>query len=602
MNRSKLFFIGMLVLLLVGLPAAAIAAPPVQQEGQDYIVQAGESLADIAEEIYGDPLAYLAIVEATNARAIDDDTYTVIIEAEEVEAGQKLYLPSAEEASVLVRKQLTEEPPVEPSTVELVLAAPRDLAPGPTDPYYTHPTLHVWESLIATDAAWVPRPQLARAWEQSEDGLSWTFYLREDVVFSDGAPFDADVVIANVERNRLISPARSPFYTFQADSAYGDLDRVEKVDDYTVRFVHNTVEPALPARMANFYSAMFAPNSFDEAGNFKDFPIGSGPFRLVEHVPDQYLVLEANPNYYGPPPASQTIRVRTIPDPNTRASALRAGEIHGVLDLGAIQPITAKELVATGDFAESAKPIPITHYIFLNGTKEPWNDVRMRQAVSMIVDRQLIVEKIFLGYGIPAGSMLNTVVKEWHDASIELPYDPEQARALADEVLAGERVSALLLIPSYQIERYPYKALGEYVQAQLAQLGVDAEIQILDGATFNETTAAGEYDLALRIQGLANSEPIFLFERYLGCEGDQNQSMSLGYCNEEVDGLLEAVRTASRPLVRAALYNELQTIAAHDLPVIPLFYDKSVIVFDSEVTGYDLETTYWVTLDQAAIR
>jgi peptide/nickel transport system substrate-binding protein len=516
--------------------------------------------------------------------------------------------PAAEpEAASESTTESAAEADTEPTTTEqmgasVVLAAPRDMAPGPTDPYYAHPMLHIWESLVATDNDWVPQPFLAESWEQSEDGLSWTFTLREDVVFSDGSPFNADVVIANVERNLQISPSPSPFYSLEATAAYGDLDRIEKVDDYTVRFVHNTVEPALPARLANFYSAMFAPASFDENGQFIDKPIGSGPFQVVELVPDQYVQLEANPNYWGEPPGVQTVRVRTIPDPETRAAALRAGEIQGVMDLGAIQPITAQELVATGEFAESTAIIPITHYIFVNGAKEPWNDVRLRQAVSMAVDRAFMAETIFLGYGEPAGSMLSAVATQWHDESITNPYDLEEAQALAAEVLGNERQRALLLIPSYQLERYPYRALGEYVQAQLAQIGIDAEIQIVEGGAYNETTEAGEYDLALSIQGLANSEPIFLFSRYLACDGDMNQRRSVGYCNEEMTRLLEEVQTEPDPARRTELYDTIQAIAARDLPIIPLMYDMSVVVFDADLEGYEVETTSWVTLDTVRTR
>lgn len=494
--------------------------------------------------------------------------------------------------------------PVEVSApaTELILAAPRDLAPGTKDPYYCASTLKVWESLVTVDEDWMPVPGLAESWEQSEDGLAWTFHLRRNVVFSDGSPLNADAVLANVERNRKISPRPSPFYSFDANTAYGDLKTVEKVDDYAVRFVHNTPQPAFPAMIATYFSALFAPSSFDENGDFIEFPIASGPFRVVEHEPEQYVVLEPNSLYRGEAPRAQRIRIRTIPDPNTRASALRAGEIHGVLDLGAIQPAMAKELVATGEFNESSAPIAITHYIFVNGTKAPWTDSRLHHAVSMAIDREFIVNEIFLGYGVPAGSMLNMVASYWHDASIKLPYDPDQAAALAHEVLGDERLSALILIPSYQIDRYPYKALGEYVQAQLRPLGIDAEVRILEGAAFREAAAKGEYDLALRIQGLWSSDPASLFDNYLGCDRGQNKTMSLGVCDEEVEQILKELQTESDPAQRQARIYRLQAIAARDLPVIPLFYEKGVVVFHKNVDGYTLSTNGGVSLERASLQ
>jgi peptide/nickel transport system substrate-binding protein len=485
---------------------------------------------------------------------------------------------------------------------ELIIAAPRDLAPGRQDPYFTHPTLDVWDALVVTDEDWVPQPGLATSWEVSEDLLTWTFELRDDVVFSDGSRFDADVVVANVERNIQISPASSPFYTFDTDHAYGDFDRVEAVDEFTVAFHHNTPEPSFPAMISNFYSAMYAPASFDEDGHFAEFPIASGPFMVVSHEPDQELVLEANPEYHGDGPASDRVIVRTIPDPNTRVSALRAGEIHGVLDLGAIQPAAARELVEMDEFEESTSPIPITHYIWINAQKEPWSDPRMRQAISMAMDRQQIIDDIFFGYGIPAGSMLSIVSTEWHDSSIELEEDLDAARELVAEVIGDETVEARLLVPSFQLNRYPYQAHAEYAQARLQSIGIEAEIEVLDGAVYNEATAAGEYDLSLSIRGLANSEPYLLMRDYLAEDGGANQRLNIGFQSDEVDQIFADLREEWDPEERQRLYHRLQEIVAEELPFIPLFYEVGIVVHSADVHGYQIQPTYWVSLSEAYIR
>ncbi len=517
--------------------------------------------------------------------------------------------PPQSEQPATVEPVMTEEAqPAEPeseaaSAQELIVAAPRDLTPGEKDPYYAHPMLEVWESLISTDDDWVPQPDLAESWELSDDGLTWTFHLRDDVLFSDGSPFNADAVVANVERFIQISPRRSPFYSLDKAIAYGDLDRVEKVDEYTVRFIHNTPDLFFVDKLANFYSAMFAPASFDENGDFKEFPIGSGPFQIVERVPDQYAILEPNPHYHGDQPPSSRVRVRTIPDPNTRASALRAGEIHAVLDLGVLPPPIAQELVQTGEFELSQSVIPITHYLYTNLSKAPWDDVRLRQAVNMVIDRERIAENIWLGYAIPAGSMLSSVVKKWHDPTIELPYDPEAAATLAKEVLGDERVTAKLIFSSSIADRgHPYKLTAEYIQTQLQPLGIDVEIQILEGNAYREAAAAGDYDLAMSTHGLANSEPTHIFRRIAACDGQTNQRMHLEYCNDEVEALLQESTTERDPDRQLEIAYELQAIAAQDLPAIPLFYDVGTVVTAKNVAGYQIKTNYWVTLDTAYLK
>jgi len=485
------------------------------------------------------------------------------------------------------------------STKELVLAAPRDLAPGEKDPYYAAATLKVWESLVTVDDEWTPQPQLALSWEPAADGLSWTFHLRQDVVFSDRSPFNAGAVVANINRYLAISPRSSPFYSLNKTVAYGDLTRVEQLDPFTVRFVHGTPAPSFPAMIATYFSAIFAPASFAENGDFTGPPIATGPFRVVERRPDQYVLLEANPHYRGTPPRSARIRVRTIPDPNTRVSALRAGEIQGVLDLGAIQPAAVQALTRGGDFQESSAPIAITHYIFVNGTRAPFSDARLRQAISLAVDRRRVVDDLFNGYGLPAGSMLSSVSKQWHDPSITLPADPNRAALLAREVLGGRRQAAVVIIPSFQLDRYPYKALGEYLQAQLRPLGIDAEIRILESAAFNKVAADGEYDLALRTQGLASSDPESLFRGYLGRDGATNKGFSFGYASAEVEQALSALLRESNEARRKEQFVRLQQAAARDLPVIPLFYEKGVVIVAKEVQGYVLSTSGGVSLETA---
>lgn len=488
------------------------------------------------------------------------------------------------------------------SDKELILAAPRDLAPGVKDPYFTSSLLQVWESLVTVDEDWMPAPQLAESWRVSDDGLTWTFVLRQDVRFSDGTPFTADVVIANVERNLKSSPKQSPFYSFDATTAYGDFNRVAKVDEYTVQFIHNTPQPTFPAQIATYFSAMFAPSSFDEAGDFKEFPIGSGPFMVVEHVPEQYVVLQANPQYRGAAPRSRQVRIRVIPDGNTRASALRAGEVHGVIDLSAIQPALAQSLIATGEFVQSTALNTIMHYIFVNGVTEPWSDVRLRQAISLAIDRQYIVDTIWQGYGAPAGSIISPIARYWHDPAIQLPYDPEQAVALAKEVLGDQRLSATILVPSFLTTGDPYKPYAEYLQAALKPLGIDAEIQILEYATVREMAAAGDYQLAIRRQGLWSSEPASFFDNYMGCERGQNLDWSLNFCDEEVESMLTELQQTFDLTKRQTAHYRLQAIAAERLPVIPVLYEQGLIVFHRDVEGYRLTNVGTVTLDTAWVK
>lgn len=468
---------------------------------------------------------------------------------------------------------------------EIVLAAPRDLAPGARDAYYTSVILKVWEPLVAGSETGEPIPQLAESWTHSEDAKVWTFALRRGVSFHDGARLDADAVLANFKRYRAVSPKTSPFYPMNIDTSYPGLVAVEKVDDFTVRMRFDAPHPTLPYAMVNFSSPIYSPASFDASGDFSQFPQGTGPFKLVEHQPERSLLLAANDNYYGPRARADLVRIRTIPDPDTRLSALKAEEIMGVLDLGAMPPEQATELAKDTRFALSATPSTISHYLHANGKTGIFADRRLREAVSLAIDRSAIVE-LYRGFPVATANILNAT-SPFHK-TIPIVHDPAKALKLAREVLgAAVRQPVRLIVPTYGLGRYPYKAQAELIQHLLRPLGLDITIQILDGAAFRAVLTRGRYDLALATQGLPNADPFTLLRNYMASTGSSNVALNLGYANAEVDALLAEAATTTEIPRRRAIYERLQDIAAEELPTIPLLSDTALIAYNKRITGFE---------------
>ncbi|MEI7026580.1 ABC transporter substrate-binding protein [Paenibacillus sp. y28] len=478
---------------------------------------------------------------------------------------------------------------------EVVLAAHRDLAPGPKDAYYTSSILYVWEPLITSGEDGKPAPKLAKSWSMSEDGKTWTFKLQEHVTFHDGEKFNADAVLANFNRYKQVSPKTSPFYTLNMKSTYPSLKDVVKVDDLTFQLVFDNPQPTLPYSMVNFASPMYSPKNFDAQGDFNGLPQGTGPFKLIEHQKDQYSLLEAYDGYYGEKAKTKRIRVRVIPDPDTRLSALKSGEIMGVMDIGAIPPALAKELVKDPSFELSATKSTISHYIQVNGRKAPFDDVRMRRALSLAIDRQQLVKELYLGYPTPTVNLLNVTSPFYKDIPVE--YNVTEAKRLAAEVLGGKREKVDLLVPTYGLDRYPYKAQAELLQAEFKELGLDVEIRILDSAAFKDAQAKGHYNLALSTQGLPNGDPYTILTNYLSSEGSSNKTYGLGYSNPHADELVKQLAGVLDMDERKKLYDELQQISADDLPTIALFNDASLIAYNKKIKGYQA-TIYGTTLSQ----
>ena len=476
---------------------------------------------------------------------------------------------------------------------EIVLAAPRDIIPGEEDFYYASVIVSVWESLVSVDENWNPVPGLASSWEMSKDAKEWMFTLRQGVTFHDGEPFNADAVIANFERYQKNTPGTSKFYWLTMNTYYPGFKGIEKIDEYTVKLLFDKPLPTLIYFMTTFGSPMFSPKCFNEEGKFITTAAGTGPFQVVERVDNQYAVLERFENYYGPKAGAKRVRIKVIPDGNTRFSALRAEEILGVLDFGSIHPNLANELIKDDRFAVTTSKSSIMHNLYVNGEQFPLNDVRIRKAISLIIDRQLIADEFWGGYPMPAPHILNYASPFYRDLPIE--HDPEKAKQLAQEVLGTRRVSIDLIVRSSDVQRFPYKEQGEYLQAVLAELGLDVNLQVLESGARTDALKKGNYHLSMGIRGLDNGEPTPRFVEFMKSDGRRNRDYHQGYRNEDVERLLNKLGEILDQKEREKVYDRLQTISVEDMPVIPLLNDATVLVYNKKITGYNA-LIYGVTL------
>ena len=509
------------------------------------------------------------------------------------EEGSQASVPGgSEQASSLSTDGAQNEKPTDQND-QIVIAGYRDPGRGTKDPYYTNVNLYVWEPLIGETDQGEPEPRLATSWDRNEDATVWTFHLREGVQFSDGVPFNADAVLKNFERYRNMGVVSSTFFAFDVDAVYPGLQSVEKEDDYTVRLTFENPIPTLPYTMINFGCGMFSPECYDpQTGEFKEYCVGTGPFVISEHVPDEYITLERNEKYYGDPAKAASIKIRIIPDHETRIAALRSGEIMGVYDNNAILPQSAKELGEAGGFVVSSALSANIQYLNVNNQNFPFNDVRMRRAMSMIIDRDTLLNDIYCGYGKTTVNVLSPMSVFYQD--IQPEYNPEAAKALAAEVLQGQTPTVRLLTAS------TYKTDAELISYWLGELGLNVQIQVLDSAAVSAALKERDFDLSMGFKGMNNAEPETMLRGFLHTDGFMNNGFAMsGYHNEEVDALLDQLKDTYDEEERAALFNQLQKIGAEELPVIPLIAVTTLVVHSDQVTGYDAKFT-GITLPEVA--
>ena len=488
-----------------------------------------------------------------------------------------------------------------PASREVLLAVSRNLANGEEDPYYTHNSLMVWDSLVMLNEELEPTPQLSRNWSLADDQLSWTFELREGISFTDGTPFDADAVVANIDRLMQISPRRSPFFSLTIARAYGDLAGASKSTEGAVEFELNSPNPSMIFTMSNFFSAMFSPDSFAENGDFTGIPATTGRFKLADWERDQFALLERNEDYWDTKPLVQRIRLRVIPDSGARVSAILAGEVDGVVELGALSPAEAKSLEGREGITVGGDPVSISQYLFFGSDRPPFDNVDLRRAVSLAIDREAIVEKLALGYGVPGKSLLSAFVPRWLSPKGEPMYDPDEARRLARSVLGEGRASATLIFRTGSGQAQPYKSIAELLQAELSQIGIDLELVPLEPAAARERRDTRDWNLRIGQTGWANGDPDFILGRFLASDGFNNATIKGGYSNPEADRLVALGKAELDPQKRFEIYERLQEIAADEVPVTPLYHNYLTYAYRDTITGLRHRVTYQPTLDTIQI-
>ncbi len=452
---------------------------------------------------------------------------------------------------------------------ELKVGISRNLVNGEHDFLNAHASLQVWEPLIRYDNQLQLHPGLSEKWTLSADGLTWTFDLRRDVKFSDGTPFNAEAAVANVKCFRTVSGWPSIFLGgINYPEIYGDPTQIEATGEFTFRLVYAQPRPLLPYSISNHYSAMFSPKSFGESGDFLGLPIGSGPYKLVDWKRDQYAELERNENYWSTKPALTKIYLKIYPDANSRLSALKAGEVDALVELGAVLPAQARDLRNDSAYLVTAHASACATNLGFNATKAPFNDIRLRQAVNLAVDRDAFVKELLYGYGTPAKGIMiapNTTFFST-DPAAQLKYDLPKAQALAKEALGGGRAKLVLAFspPGEGISAWPFPQMAAYLQATLKPLGLDIELKQMEAAALTDARNQGAFDLVLANNCWATGDPNYILGRLLSSKAALNTTQHGGYNNAEVDRLLDQARATTDPAAQRKLYDRIEQIAVEE--------------------------------------
>jgi peptide/nickel transport system substrate-binding protein len=421
---------------------------------------------------------------------------------------------------------------------------------------------NVFEGLVRFDRDGNIVPALAESWTVSDDGLEWTFTIRDGVKFHDGTSLTIDDIIAKFER------ARDPDSGHTHSAYYAPIAEMSG-DGNTVTFSLAQASSSLLYNLARPDSVIYPAAKADTQ---RSQPIGTGPFRFVEYVEGSEVRLERFDDYYidGVPYLDSAV-FRIIGDPNTRFAALQAGDLDliGV----ALSPEQFLQLEGDPNLKGSSGTATTEITLAMNNSRGPLANKLVRQAITHAIDKEAIVNGAMFGLGTVIGSHMSPSESYYLDLSETYPYDPERARTLLAEAGYPEGFTINFELPEpYNLERRS----GQVIAQQLSEVGIDVELSVVEWGTWIQRIfLGGDYDMTI----IGHSEP-----RDINIYA--NPDYYYKYDNPVIGELLEQAESAQSAQVQLAAYQQIAQIIAEDAVNVWVFSSPYLVASQNDVYGF----------------
>ena len=434
----------------------------------------------------------------------------------------------------------------------------------------------IYDTLLyySPDGTKDPEPRIAESYEVSDDGLDYTFHLRDDVTFHDGTPVTADDVVFSIELYKASE--------YQG-SQISMLSSVEATDEHTV--VCHLDAPYSPF-LQGICSPMIASKAYYESSedDFVNNPIGTGPYKFVSRAKGSNIKLEANEDYYRGAPEIKEVTFEVIPDSSTKAIALQTGEVN----FAEIDSATKPQLEANPAITIAEVPTSAFSYIAMNTEKEPFNDVKVRQAINYAIDRDNLVAVCYDG---EAEVNSNICAKErfgYSDDQFQYTYDPEKAK----ELLAEAGIETPYDLGEILVAE-KYSNLATVIQNDLKAVGLDVTISVKEFNSYISDLQNGSYGITalnMTLEGDTQTLEMAFTSDYIGIANNAR------YSDEEMDKLFEQARTETDNDKRAEIFNEIFTKAQDEAIYAVMCNRMTLYAYNSDLTcpEFVLEGNYYL--------
>ncbi|WP_418319461.1 ABC transporter substrate-binding protein [Piscinibacter sakaiensis] len=447
-------------------------------------------------------------------------------------------------------------------------------------------------------------PGLAERWTVSPDGKEYTFHLRKGVKWHSNKNFkptrdlNADDIIFMIERQW--KEDHPYFKVTSANHAYFNsmgmhklLKSVEKIDNHTVKMTLEKPEAPFVSSFAMEFAGVQSKEYADamlKAGTPEKIdqePIGTGPFYLVQYQKDAIVRYKAHPTFWGGKAKIDDLVFAITPDSSVRWAKLQKGECHVMpypnpADLDAMRKdpkVTVLE-----------QPGLNVGYLAYNTTKKPFDDVKVRKAINMAIDKKAIVDAVYLGTGIPAKNPIPPTLWSYNDSIKDDPFDQAAAKKMLAE--AGHPNGFEIDLWAMPVQR-PYnpnaKRIAELMQADLAKIGVKAEIKSFEWGEYRKRMQNGEHQTGMLGWTGDNGDPDNFLHTLLGCDSAKTNGSNVAkWCHQPFEDLVLKAKTTTDQAERAKLYSQAQVIFKEQAPWFTIAHAVQLKPIRKEVVGFKL--------------
>lgn len=457
--------------------------------------------------------------------------------------------------------------------------------------------MNMYDGLVRyKDGALEVEPGLAKSWNISSDGLTYTFDLRQGIKFHDGTPFNAEAVKFNFDR---MLDKKHPYNNtgpFPLSFFFSSIKETAVVNDHTVKFTLNAPYAPFLSNLAYPTGLIVSPAAVKKHG--KDVgrhPSGTGPFKFAEWKSKSKVVVTRNENYWGGAPKLEAVVFRPITDANTRVAEMLSGGIDLMVE---IPPDSVKQFNGNG-FALHEQAGPHLWFLILNAKQGPFADKRVRQAINYAINKKALVENVLQGTAeIAAGPTPPAFAWAYNETLQPYPYDPEKAKALIKA--AGKQGAELVFyVTEGGSGMLDPVAMGAAIQADLAKVGFKVKIETYEWNTFLGKVnpgLEGKADMAEMAWMTNDPDTLPFLALRTGAWPDKKGFNSGYYSNPEVDKLLEAARKSTDQAERAKLYKKMQVIVHDDAPWAFIANWKQNAATKDTVKNFKLQPSFFLLL------